>query len=436
VKRKPAKTKPPAIEASSVKTPRARVARPRKTSRVRSGALATARALASVSSARSSALWISGVLGAALTVTAVLWTGQQSLEPPAPNAVQGQPGPATAMAPAPAQPPAPARAETMQVTQAAPAAPIAQVTSIAQSTPNNTPDPQPARAPAAVQQPAPAAPPTAPAAKPDTPTPAPHAAPGQQSQASDPLSRGFAAARGLSVPDRVSYWTDFFHGSNEAKSLLSSLGDGPRIEDSQPLLAGKFDCTTFVETVAALARSNEASQFYPNLIAIRYRGGHATYGDRNHFPEADWIPNNERAGILRDVTSTVAQGAGFQAQTISKRIDRASWFAEQVRQGKAGRSPASDSRWTPVDAKVLYIPVADLDRALEGIPSGAIVNFVHQSNRYVLITHQGFVIRRGNEVFLRHASIGGHIRVVPLSKYVHEEAGSHVVGINLNQLNG
>ncbi|MFM8642887.1 MAG: N-acetylmuramoyl-L-alanine amidase-like domain-containing protein, partial [Phycisphaerales bacterium] len=40
------------------------------------------------------------------------------------------------------------------------------------------------------------------------------------------------------------------------------------------------------------ARSHDSRDFHANVLQIRYRDGHATWLDRNHFVEADWVPNN------------------------------------------------------------------------------------------------------------------------------------------------
>src|SRR5262249_15406830 len=153
-----------------------------------------------------------------------------------------------------------------------------------------------------------------------------------------------------------------------ATVMHEKFGDGvPQIEDTAPLLPSKYDCTTFVETVAALARSHEPGQFFTNLIAIRYRGGKATYQDRNHFPEADWIPNNIQAEILKAVTAEVAAQASAGTKTETKSIHRDEWLAQQVRAGRVSRSIAStaEAAWkAPVEAKVVYIPYEKLDSVI------------------------------------------------------------------------
>ena len=67
-----------------------------------------------------------------------------------------------------------------------------------------------------------------------------------------------------------------------------------------------FDCTTFVETVLALARYTVAgklsrSEFLENLKLIRYRQGKIDgYSSRLHY-FTDWLRDNEKKKIIKDI---------------------------------------------------------------------------------------------------------------------------------------
>lgn len=69
----------------------------------------------------------------------------------------------------------------------------------------------------------------------------------------------------------------------------------------------ELDCTTFVETVAAMAKTvgegrSSWRDFVYNLENLRYRGGEMTdYGSRLHYI-ADWIVDNSYRGNVKDVT--------------------------------------------------------------------------------------------------------------------------------------
>lgn len=266
-----------------------------------------------------------------------------------------------------------------------------------------------------------------------------------QSESVHPLAGLFSSMGAPTIEERVVKWSELLWRENGAKPQLEKLGPLPEIADTAPLLPRKYDCTTFVETVAALARSRDPRNFAANLLAIRYKDGKASFEDRNHFPEADWIPNNVKAGILRDVTSEIAMTGGFEAKLETKMIHRDRWLAQQLRSGKVSRSMASatEKAWkAPIEARVTYIPSDRMDRVLEKIPSGTILNFVRNNDpeHPVLITHQGFVVREKGIVMLRHASHSGNVRTVVLKDYLAKQVRERnsgkgrLIGINLNRL--
>lgn len=71
---------------------------------------------------------------------------------------------------------------------------------------------------------------------------------------------------------------------------------------------GGMDCTTFVENVLAFALTmqqgvNSFSNFTNNLKTIRYRNGELDgYPSRLHY-FTDWIRNNEKKDLLKDITA-------------------------------------------------------------------------------------------------------------------------------------
>ena len=200
----------------------------------------------------------------------------------------------------------------------------------------------------------------------------------------------------------MAWWSRWLVHEPGARKELSSLGGGPEIEDTAPLIPSQFNCTTFVETVSALARSERPQLFFQRLIEIRYRGAHPGYLTRNHFPEADWIPNNAQAGILADVTAQVADAAGVRLKTADKTIDRAGWLAEQKRRSaEISRAVAAAGSTGPEwsgsqSVKVTYITHASFLKALDKVPDGTIIGFMRKSStkRPGLIAHQGIVVRR------------------------------------------
>lgn len=74
----------------------------------------------------------------------------------------------------------------------------------------------------------------------------------------------------------------------------------------------EFDCTTFVETVAALALTieegkNSWQDFADRLETLRYRQGEVNgYASRLHY-FSDWIVSNTHRGLVKEVTDRIPQ---------------------------------------------------------------------------------------------------------------------------------
>lgn len=244
----------------------------------------------------------------------------------------------------------------------------------------------------------------------------------------------FQRAEAQSVPDRIAFWSE-----NLLKDpyLLSALGSGPAIEDTVPVFPRHYDCTTYVETVGALARSRSGEELADRIISIRYRDNKTTYEARNHFPEADWIPNNEQAGNLKDITVRVARSAGFVASFATKDIDKLAWFKAQA---TAQRVIATEVENKNVTARVPYLPIDKMEAALEHVPQGAVINVVRESkDRYpVLISHQGFLVWKNGEAYFRHASRNRQITELPFKSYLKtmRDMPWKVIGFNVNTFEG
>ncbi len=257
------------------------------------------------------------------------------------------------------------------------------------------------------------------------------------------LKKDFEKAKRKSLPSRISFWSRQVQ-KNPSQFLKqwksASAPQAPEIKDQAPLIPDQFNCTTYVETIAALARSNSANDFFPELKKIRYRNGRATFGSRNHFPSGDWIPNNVTAGLLNDITQSVAKKAELEVAFQEKTIMRKRWIDRQLNKGRISRGLATfvKSYWKEeVPVKLPYIGLDQFDSVKKHIPQGTVLNVVRQSKSDydVLISHQGFIIRSGDQVYFRHASIDGKVKTVSLDRYLKAQSNEDwkVVGFNLNQ---
>ncbi len=107
----------------------------------------------------------------------------------------------------------------------------------------------------------------------------------------------------LSMPMRLATVSHLFLNK---PYYLGPLGEGLSGQyDQYPLYrVDAFDCLTFVETVLALSEADNLNSFKQNMKSIRYQNGRVSFVTRNHFTDLDWNRNNQRQGILKDITMT------------------------------------------------------------------------------------------------------------------------------------
>ncbi|MCD7710575.1 MAG: DUF1460 domain-containing protein [Porphyromonadaceae bacterium] len=184
----------------------------------------------------------------------------------------------------------------------------------------------------------------------------------------------------------------------------------------------EVDCTTFVETVLALARTAAAGSrsfdaFVRQLTAIRYRDGVCEgYLSRLHY-FSDWIADAERKGILSDES----EAAGGITDTL--RLDFMSRNAERYL--PLCREPllidsleAQERRLS--GTVVRYIPVGQVDSAfLAAVQEGDIIAFTTDVPG-LDIAHVGIAVRQEGEVRLIHASSTQHYVVVESRSLVEQ----------------
>jgi hypothetical protein len=165
-----------------------------------------------------------------------------------------------------------------------------------------------------------------------------------------------------------------------------------------------FDCTTFVETVLALARCSAAgklsrSEFRRNLKLIRYRQGKIDgYSSRLHY-FTDWLRDNEKKKTLKDVSRqfyAVAQLKKINYMTLN----RASYPAlkNEFEFQKMRLIEKNFSR------KVFYIIGRDkVSRQKTKIKNGDVIAFATKDEG-LDVAHVGFAIWQGKNLHLLHAS--------------------------------
>lgn len=226
-------------------------------------------------------------------------------------------------------------------------------------------------------------------------------------------------------------------------------GAGALIDDDPLWRTDAFDCLTFVGTTLALARSVDAAGAPASLQRLRYAGGVIDFAHRNHFPAADWIPNNVRGGAVIDISARIAATLGAPRLLTHARgvVHRAQWLAALPRnpnQARNGRLRTTDvaqrnalqaliAGSTDQAVDVVYLrlrelPARQLQQVIAAVPDGAIV-FIVRPNTSLLgpvgavtqLSHVGFVLRDAHGTAqYRNASSGRALRVIdtPLLAYL------------------
>ena len=166
----------------------------------------------------------------------------------------------------------------------------------------------------------------------------------------------------------------------------------------------EYDCVTFVENVVALAKVIRSQQesfetFRKLLQRIRYRQGRLQgYSSRLHY-FSDWIHDNQRKGIVRDVTEEIG-GRPFKKtltfMTTHPDLYPPLKYAANLRRMQSLERAISKR-------PLFFIPKRALRRLEDRIRDGDLVAIT--TNKEGLdIEHVGIAARMKNRIHLLHAS--------------------------------
>ena len=225
-----------------------------------------------------------------------------------------------------------------------------------------------------------------------------------QTSAGDSLYAVYLLSVIAPQPDIAHYVTAYAH-LLEGTTYAAGTLDRDSVEKLQPYLQ-ETDCTTFVETVLALARTAVKKQstwdeYCRQLTALRYRNGKIDgYLSRLHY-FSDWIANNEQKGFVTDITQ-ISGGVPdtLQLYFMSRNADR---YPALQRNATLVDGIAAQER--SLNGKITYyLPTFRLDSAsLATIQSGDIIAFTTDIPG-LDIAHVGIAIQNNGEVRLIHAS--------------------------------
>jgi hypothetical protein len=184
-----------------------------------------------------------------------------------------------------------------------------------------------------------------------------------------------------------------------------------------------LDCTTFLESAIVLSRlvkMNKTSfeDFQNELIKVRYREGVINqYPSRLHY-FSDWIYDNEKKGIVKDVTKDMGgKPTNFKVNFMSthpesyKHLIETPEFVPVIQKQEKEISVRS----------YFYIPQEKIFSVENKIQNGDLVAFT-TNIKGLDISHTGIALKGENgRVHLLHAPNVGHkvqITEEPLSEYV------------------
>lgn len=184
----------------------------------------------------------------------------------------------------------------------------------------------------------------------------------------------------------------------------------------------EMDCMTLVENVTALTKTMQSASpsfeaFCKNLQTIRYRNGEIhDYTDRLHYT-TDWIFENQRKGIVKDVTQAIG-GVPLSVDVSFMSTHPDSYKPLKAHPEFVARIAAKEKE---INARpYYYIPETDINKQVEGIQDGDIVCFV-TTIKGLDISHVGIVSRVGDKLTFIHASTTRKKVIVneaPLQEYV------------------
>ena len=183
--------------------------------------------------------------------------------------------------------------------------------------------------------------------------------------------------------------------------LNNPLGGGPDEQESLVIRFDGFDCVTYVETALALACARDADQFADRLREMRYSGGKVDWRSRNHYM-VEWIKKNQRRGIVKDITD------GPRAVTKTRRL--------------------SIIRELPARTVTFRVfPKRALAHVSRVAQTGDVALFA-STRRNLDVFHMGFIIRRGDKVWLRHASrAAAQVVEQPLAEFLKAQRMSGII---------
>jgi hypothetical protein len=164
------------------------------------------------------------------------------------------------------------------------------------------------------------------------------------------------------------------------------------------------DCTTFVESVVTLTRLKKGGKytfgdFKKELENLRYRTGkNEGYPSRLHY-FSDWIYENEKKRILKDITQEI--GGSPYPNTPSFMSENPKFYRQLA--DPVNLTEIKTTETAIKDRSYFYLPKAEISKLEKNIQSGDLIA-ITTSMPNLDIVHTGFAIEKNGRIHLLHAS--------------------------------
>ncbi len=166
-----------------------------------------------------------------------------------------------------------------------------------------------------------------------------------------------------------------------------------------------FDCVTYVEYMLSLClyqyqTSKNTKAFETILTELRYRNGRINgYGSRLHY-FSEWILQQEKNGLIKNITSEIPSSRHYDKKinfmTVHKEKYPKLKVGKNLNKILAAEAAINQHKWS-------YIPKSGVPKIYASIKDGDIIA-ITTDKKGLDIVHTGFAIKKGNEVYLLHAS--------------------------------
>lgn len=233
--------------------------------------------------------------------------------------------------------------------------------------------------------------------------------------------------------DRVSFFAHKFIGTPYVAHTL---------EDSVEVLTvnlSELDCTTFVETVMALAytageRRTSWRDYVYNLRRMRYRGGNVDgYPSRLHYI-SDWIVDNSHRGNFTEVTNRLPQNRSV-IKTINFMSKHHNLYPALADSANLAKIKQVEQGYINHQYPILRTNSLGNKQVYQSLKEGDIVALT-TSNKNLDVSHLGIITIVDGKPHLLHASSSLKkvtITTVPLYDFLRRNTG--LTGIRVIRLN-